>query len=289
MTLLKGGLAMAALMIVSVLSSVTADASAAHDSLIASVNAYRAARGLATVVASPTLQAAAQFMATDVANHGPPWIPHMSSDGRTARQRMADAGYPVGSTFTSEIIAWGAPTATNAMTLWINSAPHRAELNDGRYRAAGFGVACWGAYPCVWVVTFGAIVDQTFTAAPDYHAAYHGQSAYPILAPGAVGEWVVAFTNTGRTGWGLEGATDVRLGTWNPQDAPSALATASWLAPNRAARQTTSWVGPGQEAWFRVELRAPQQPGAYRVYLRPVIDGVAWLEDAGAYVDVMVR
>jgi len=27
----------------------------------------------------------------------------------------------------------------------------------------------------------------------------------------------------------------------------------------------------------------------YRLYVRPVIDGVAWLENVGAYVDVSVR
>jgi hypothetical protein len=30
-------------------------------------------------------------------------------------------------------------------------------------------------------------------------------------------------------------------------------------------------------------------PGTYRLYVRPVIDGSLWLEDAGAYVDVVVR
>src|SRR5439155_373619 len=99
----------------------------------------RAAR-IPKVVASPTIQAAAQFMADDVAQHGPPVIPHRSTDGRTARQRMTDAGYPVGEAFTSEIIAWGASGVDGAMRLWLNSPPHRAELNDGRYRAAGLGV-----------------------------------------------------------------------------------------------------------------------------------------------------
>jgi hypothetical protein len=285
---LSRGLALAALVLVSLAQSVPASANEPQDALISSVNAYREVRGLSTVVTSRTLQAAAEFMAADVADHGPPWIPHRSSDGRTARQRMADAGYPVSSTFVSEIIAWGAPTAQSAMTLWHNSFAHRTELNDGRYRAAGFGVACWGTFPCVWVVTFGAVIDEVYSPV-DYHTAYQGQSPFPVLAPGQVGEWVVTFTNTGKTGWNQADATDVRLGTWSPQDAPSHLATASWLAPNRPARQTTSWVGPGQQAWFRVEVRAPVQPGNYRMYVRPVIDGVAWLEDVGAYVEVIVQ
>lgn len=285
----SGGLCLAAIVFALVAQSTPAYAGPLNDSLLAAVNAYRASRGLATVVASPTLLAAAQFMADDVAQHGPPPIPHQSSDGRTARQRMADAGYPVGSAFTSEIIAWGAPTADAAMRLWLNSAPHWAELNDGRYRAAGVGVACGGAFPCVWVVTFGSLVDQMYSAGPDYHAAFYAESPFPTIAPGQTAEWVIAFTNTGRTGWNISRATPARLGTWNPQDAPSMLATPTWIAPNRPAEQTTTWVGPGQQAWFRVQLSAPSAPGTYRLYLRPVIDGVEWLENVGAYVDVSVN
>ena len=282
------GLLLAAFVVALFAQSTPANAEPLHDSLLAAVNAYRGSRGLATVVASPTLQAAAQFMADDVARYGPPAIPHRSSDGRMPKQRMADAGYPVAEAFTSEIVAWGAPTVGGAMTLWINSAPHRAELNDGRYRAAGLGVSCDGAFPCVWVVTFGTIVDAIY-AAPEYHTAFSGQSAFPTIAPGETAEWVIAFTNTGRTGWDVSGATAVRLGTWSPQDAPSILATASWITPNRPAQQTTAWVGPGQQAWFRVPLRAPSAPGQYRLYVRPVIDGLEWLENVGAYVDVTVR
>ena len=288
MRLLSRGLCLAAVLAAFAVQSIPVSAEPLHDSLLAAVNAYRASRGLATVVASPTLQAAAQFMADDIAQHGPPAIPHRSTDGRTARQRMSDAGYPVSQAFTSEIIAWGASGVDGAMRLWLNSPPHWAELNDGRYRAAGLGVACGGAFPCVWVVTFGSVVDAVY-AAPDYHATFYGESPFPTVAPGQTAEWVIAFTNTGTTGWDLSRATPVRLGTWSPQDAPSMLATPTWIAANRPAEQTTSWVGPGQQAWFRVQLQAPTSRGTYRLYLRPVIDGIEWLENVGAYVDVTVR
>jgi hypothetical protein len=264
-----------------------ANVEAQHDALLAAVNAYRASRGLPTVVASPTLGAAAQFMADDIARHGFPAVPHRSTDGRTARQRMSDAGYPVSEAFTSEIIAWGAPTADGAMRLWLNSPAHWAELSDGRYRAAGLGVACGGAFPCTWVVTFGSLVDRT--SVPEYHTGFYAQSPFPTVAPGQTAEWVIALTNTGTTGWDLGQATAVRLGTWSPQDAPSMLASPAWIAPNRPAQQTTTWVGPGQQAWFRVQLQAPTAPGVYRLYVRPVIEGVVWLENVGAYVDVSVR
>ena len=202
------------------------------------------------------------------------------------KQRLTDAGYPVSDAFTSEIIAWGTTTVEGAIRLWHNSPPHWAELNDGRYRAAGFGVSCGGVFPCVWVVTFGAIVDRP--SVPQYHAQFYAQSAYPTIAR-QTAEWVFAVTNAGTTGWDLRQATAVRLGTSSPQDAPSMLASPGWIAPNRPAQQTTTWVGPGQQAWFRVEIQAPSAPGVYRLYLRPVIDGVVWLENLGAYVEVNVR
>jgi len=288
MRLLSRGLCLAAVLAAFAVQSIPASAEPLHDSLLAAVNPYRASRGLATVVASPTLQAAAQFMADDIAQHGPPAIPHRSTDGRTARQRMSDAGYPVSQAFTSEIIAWGASGVDGAIRLWLSSPPHWAELNDGRYRAAGLGVACGGAFPCVWVVTFGSVVDAVF-AAPDYHATFYGEAPFPTVAPGQTAEWVIAFTNAGTTGWDQRRATAVRLGTWSPQDAPSLFATTTWIAPNRPAEQTTTWVGPGQQAWFRVQLKAPDAPGMYRLYLRPVIEGVEWLENVVAYVDVSVN
>jgi hypothetical protein len=273
------------------MQSVPSNAATLNDALFGAVNSYRAARGLPAIAVSPTLSAAAQFMAEDVATYGPPYIPHVSTDGRTARQRMADAGYPVDDAFTSEIIAWGASSVAGALSLWVSSSVHWAQLNDGRFRAGGFGVACWGAFPCVWVVTLGTVVDATFAEvprAPSHHAAFYTQAAYPTVSPGETAHWVIAFTNTGSTGW-QAAATELHLGTNRPTDAPSMLAAASWLSANRPARQTTPYVAPGQQAWFIVDLAAPVQPGMYRLYVRPVIDGVEWLEDMGAYVDLTVR
>ena len=282
-------LIMAALTFALVSQPIPAHAASLNDSLASAVNAYRGSRGLSTVAASPSLQTAAQLMADDIALHGPPAIPHMSSDGRTARQRMADAGYPVGSAWTSEIIAWGATTPSGAMGLWLNSPPHWAELNDGRFVAAGFGVACYGAFPCVWVVDFGSVVDATVPAAADYHAAFAQQSAFPVAAPGQRVEWVIAFRNTGASTWSVQGGNPLHLGIGRPLDGSSVLASADWLTANRPAQQTTADVAPGQDAWFKVELLAPSTAGTYRLYVRPVIDGAQWLEDAGAYVDLVVR
>ena len=295
----RTGLLIVALFAALLAQSQPASADTLHDSIVQAVNAYRSSHGLPTVVASPTLQAAAQFMAEDMANHGIPNPPHYSSDGRSPVQRLADAGYPVNLYQIGEIIAWGSTTASGAMNLWLNSPTHLAILNDPAYHAAGFGVACWGANPCAWVIDFGAVLDRTFVApapapapvpapvvvvSPSYHAAFYSESAFPTASPGQITQWVIAFTNTGTAGW-----TATRLGTWNPQDAPSGLAAWSWVASNRPGQQTTSYVAPGQQAWFIVNLTAPATPGTYRLYVRPLIEGVTWLEDAGAYVDLIVR
>ena len=65
--------------------SMPASAEPLHDSLLSGVNAYRASRGLPTVTASPTLQAAAQFMAENVATYGPPAVPHQLAPERLSR------------------------------------------------------------------------------------------------------------------------------------------------------------------------------------------------------------
>ena len=52
--------------------------------------------------------------------------------------------------------------------------------------------------------------------------------------------------------------------------------------------QTTDYVGQGQTAWFVIQVKAPTTTGSYRIHLRPVIDGVSWLEDYGVYFDLTV-
>jgi hypothetical protein len=240
-------------------------------------------------------------MAENVASYGPPPVPHVSTDGRNPVQRMGDAGYPVSRYQIGEIIAWGSTTTAGAMNLWLNSPTHAAILNDPAYHAAGFGVACGGTYPCAWVMDVGAVVDQTFAArapaappapvAPasgSFHASFYTESAFPVASPGQTVQWVIAFTNTGGTGWSVNGSA-VRLGTWLPQDAPSILESGSWIASNRPAQQTTTYVAPGQQGWFIVNLTAPAQRGTYRLHLRPLIEGVTWLEDSGAFVDLVVN
>jgi uncharacterized protein YkwD len=86
---------------------------------------------------NPQLQAAADREANDLATHPalfdtPPY--HTGSDGSTAAQRIAAAGY-VGS--SSEIIAAGQDSDQGAVTGWMNSPGHKAAMLNCAYIDAG--------------------------------------------------------------------------------------------------------------------------------------------------------
>jgi hypothetical protein len=137
--------------------------------------------------------------------------------------------------------------------------------------------------------------------APGLHAAWYGQSGYPTLCAGQRSTAVVAFLNSGSQGWVSGRMGEVAyLGTWGPepgQDRASPLGgdgqfgspDTGWPRYDRIAVQPAAYVGPGQVAWFQFTIQAPTTPGVYRLYLRPLIEGAAWLEDYGVFWVVVVR
>src|SRR5256712_13841998 len=62
-----------------------------------------------------------------------------------------------------------------------------------------------------------------------------------------------------------------------------------WPAPSRVAVQNEAAVAPGAVASFTFTVKAPFTAGTVAIPLRPVIDGVAWLEDQGVFVPVTTR
>ena len=101
-------------------------------------------------------------------------------------------------------------------------------------------------------------------------------------------EWVVlgngehhATTGLWRnTGWDSWSQSNSRIGTGGPEpahDQPSVL-----TGTNRVGQSATT-VAPGEVASYPFELIGPATPGIYRVYLRPVIDGITWMEDQGVF------
>src|SRR5438552_6858283 len=142
--------------------------------------------------------------------------------------------------------------------------------------------------------------DRVPLGIPGFHASWYGQSGYPTLCPGERSNAVVAFYNSGSRGWvnGRMGKV-AYLGTWNGdpgQDEPTVLGgngemgspQTGWPRFNRVATQPSDYVGPGQVAWFQFSIQAPDRPGFYRLYIRPLVEGATWMEDAGVYWQVTV-
>lgn len=135
---------------------------------------------------------------------------------------------------------------------------------------------------------------------PGFHSAWYGQSGYMSLCAGQQSTATVAFANTGSRGWVASRLGEAAyLGTWGPepgQDRASPLGgdghlgtpNTGWPRYDRIAVQPAPYVGPGQVAWFRFTVQAPMTPGHYRLYLRPLVEGTAWLEDQGAYWQIVV-
>ena len=285
--------------------------------LVARINSFRAARSLPTLTVSDTLTAAAKWMSVDMGSRN--YFAHTSLDGRSPTQRMADAGYPAFGTWTGEDLAAGFTTTADVLNGWINSPAHYAVLVNPQYHAIGLGRGYTGGstYGWYWTADFGGVVDvaraapvsraatqTTQTAlAPraaqsaavalpadsGYHARWSAQSADPVVDPGAFATLVVALRNTGSQGW-YRGVADrqANLGTSDPQDAGHPEFAANWLSVNRLTSTTTDYVAPGEVGWFEFTVHAPGASGDYKLGLRPVVDGVSWLEDDGIFFTIHV-
>ena len=120
------------------------------------------------------------------------------------------------------------------------------------------------------------------------HSAWASQTQVPALQPASTTQVTLLFRNTGTKTWtrGLAGS-QVTLGVNGDSGAFSALGmNVGWPSANRVALQNEASVGPGAIASFTFAVKAPFSAGTVRIPLRPVIDGVAWLEDQGVFVPV---
>ncbi|HEY3217760.1 MAG TPA: CAP domain-containing protein [Candidatus Limnocylindria bacterium] len=127
------------------------------------------------------------------------------------------------------------------------------------------------------------------TTVNGYHSRWSSQSPYPVLQPGAVsGPLTIAFQNTGSLPWvrGTLG-TEARLGI-NGDNTMWAALSVNWPYTTRPAVQVESSVAPGGIGTFTFQVRAPTTAGVYYINVRPVIDGVTWMEDNGVFLVVTV-
>ncbi len=121
------------------------------------------------------------------------------------------------------------------------------------------------------------------------HSAWVDQTALPALQPAATQAVTLRFRNSGTKTWqkGVA-ASQVALGINGDNTTFSALGmNVGWPSANRVAVQTESAVPPGGIASFTFVVKAPFSGGLRMIPLRPVVDGVAWLEDQGVTVPVV--
>lgn len=91
--------------------------------------------------------------------------------------------------------------------------------------------------------------------------------------------------NTGNTIWRNTGPNPTRLGTSAPLDRTSEFYDSSWLSPNRAANLKEASVAPGEIGTFEFWVKSPYKVNGatVREYFRPVVEGLAWMNDIGMY------
>ena len=145
-----------------------ATASDAAAALVCDINVFRGNYGLGPVRLDSRLQSPAQDLASDMAAHH--FLSHVSSDGRTARDRMTAAGYIDGTSdaLVLENVDWGnsfyaSPLATAFG--WMKSDSHREHMLDPSMQDVGVGIAFGpmqdgGAGGVFYVADFGMRAAQ---------------------------------------------------------------------------------------------------------------------------------
>ena len=122
-----------------------------------------------------------------------------------------------------------------------------------------------------------------------YHSAWVDQSGYPTMAFGGSAQVWVKVQNTGTAAWAKGTPTEAHIGIVNDDQTLTNLGLADgWLWTNRPAAQAESVVMPGQTATFTFSIKGVRL-GSYPLRLRPVIDGLTWMEDQGIFLQITVN
>ncbi len=159
----------------------------------------------------------------------------------------------------------------------------RAPASYGVYRLPLRGVIDG----VTWLEDQGVFIDVYSDTG--YHSRWLSQSPWPTLRAGTVSaQLAIAFTNVGSQHWvrGTVGQ-QANLGVARDDQTFASFGVA-WPSGNRVAMQVEPDVAPGDVGTFLFQVRAPLTPGFYVLPLRPVIDGLVWMEDQGVCVPITV-
>ncbi len=117
--------------------------------LLADINAFRSHYGLHRLYMKPTLQNAAQAHSGNMARYH--MLSHSSSNGTSWITRIRWYGFR--GRFMGEDLAVGPWSPGQTLSAWAHSAPHRANLLNGRFWVIGIGVArgTWSGHAANYV------------------------------------------------------------------------------------------------------------------------------------------
>ncbi len=131
-----------------------------EQAFIDTLNRYREDNSLPPLLIDPSLQAAADWMSTDLGKNN--YFDHTDSKGRDPWTRMCDFGYCY-NTWKGENIAAGYVTAADVFQAWKNSSGHNANMLGANYRVMGLArVYTAGSNFCwYWTNDFGGEVASS--------------------------------------------------------------------------------------------------------------------------------
>lgn len=147
------------------------------------------------------------------------------------------------------------------------------------YRDARGGAPVAAPLPASWPVV---------SADRPYASAWASQEPLPRLARGASATVTVRVRNRGTSAWVRGTPSEARLGIPGDDTVYQQLGIADgWILGARPAVQAEPNVAPSEVATFSFRVRGALA-GTFQIRLRPVVDGVTWLDDDGIYVVVSV-
>lgn len=108
-----------------------------HAGLLSATNSQRTAHGVAALSLNTKLNNAAQAKANDMVARD--YWSHQTPDGRQPWVFIVNAGYQY--LAAGENLAYGFSTSSGAVTGWMNSPSHKANLLNAVFTEVGFGIA----------------------------------------------------------------------------------------------------------------------------------------------------
>jgi hypothetical protein len=226
-----------------------------EERLVQLVNEERAERGLPPLKRSEPLGLAARYHATDMAQDE--YFDHYTYDRvggsltQVCSSRDRIASYYPNDLWAGENIQWGRSGPQGAMSWWMDSPPHRANILHAEMWEVGAGYYGGGFYRHLWVLNFG-----------------RRSGVYPLVINAD------AFTTDSRTvtlyiygDWDEVRlrSNDEEWSEWMPF-----LNTLSWTLPERSGEHTvwaemrSAWSGAGSSDTIRlIDAGGPVRPRSY--------------------------